>query len=127
MIETVTEKLDKVLEEELKAIESETDPEEKRKRMNAVSALYKERVQYESVRSTEDAAFKKANTDIVIAETQAANDKKNRIWNGVIKGAEIGIPLIFEGVWLGRVMRFEETGKACSDCFRHLWGRLGRR
>ena len=52
---------------------------------------------------------------------EQVNDRYFRIG---IAAAELIIPLIFDGVWMRKGFKFEETGTYTSGTFRNFFGRL---
>lgn len=126
MITEVNAKVDEVLLNELDSLGT-LDQAQRNARIDSISKLYKERVGYEKLNSDETIEYKKCNNAVQLAEIEQQNSKKDRIWNVVIRGLEIGIPTVTTCVWMQKGLEFEKTGSLVSPVFRNFWSKIGFR
>lgn len=61
-------------------------------------------------------------SDEKLKNTQIQEQVKDRYFRAAIAAAEIGLPLLFYGLWMKRGFKFEETGTFTSTTFRGLFG-----
>lgn len=98
--------------------------DEKIKAAECLTKLYKLRTEEERADGEMRIESGKADSDFVLKEHQLSEQKKDRWFKAVIAAAELGIPLIFYGVWMNKGFKFEETGTFTSQTFRNLFGRF---
>ena len=67
---------------------------------------------------------KQADSEMQLKEKQLAESKKDRYLKLVTDGASIVLPLVVSWVWMGRGLRFEETGAFTSRTNQWLNGFL---
>lgn len=108
------DEIKEMLSEEIKKqIEdlSELDPgnEEKSKAIDNVVKLYKLTLEKE-----------KASCDSENERNQLNEQKRDRYVKIGIAAAEIILPLIFYGAWIGKGLRFEKDGSFTSTTFKNL-------
>lgn len=118
----MNEEICKLMDEEIKSqIEDisslETGSDEKIKATESLSKLYKLRIDDKRLDNEQYKAMEES-------YTQLTEQRKERWFKAGIAAAEIGIPLIFYGIWMRRGLKFEETGTFTSQTFRGLINRF---
>ena len=107
MEENIKELLTKEIAAEIKDLSKfQSGSEEKTEAIDALATLYKLKIE-------ED----KSQRDI-------ADKVKERYFKTGIAVAEIILPLVFYGIWMGKGFKFEETGSITSTTFKGLINRF---
>ena len=118
----MNEEICKLMDEEIKSQLEEMSSlkagsDEKIKATESLSKLYKLRIDDERL----DNELLKETME---KEALLTEQKKDRWFKTGIAAAEIGIPLIFYGIWMRRGFKFEETGTFTSQTFKGLINRF---
>lgn len=128
MDEKTNELLTKSLRESIEGLEClEFGSAEWLKAVEGIEKMYK--VKVEVFKAESDCVENRERTYAAerendIKKRQLAADRKDRIIRYVISGAEIVIPLIFYGIWMGKGFKFEESGSYTSTTFRNLFSKF---
>ena len=114
MADGIKEKLDKEIERELDEMYlAHPNEEGYSAATERLETLYKLKI---------DEA--KAESEVLTTNQQLAESKKDRWIKLGVEVAGIVLPLGFYGIWMGRGLKFEQTGSFTSTTFRGLINRF---
>lgn len=116
MVET-KDLLEKEIESQIQSLSTmESGSQEKASAVDDVAKLYKLKLEEAKLdKEYEEKWHNRAENQVVFEDESRL--KKLRL---VLDAAGIAAPLIFYGVWMGRGLKFEETGAFTSSTFRGL-------
>lgn len=101
-----------------------TGSEDKSKAIDDLVQLYKLRIEEKKIAEARAASETKEANEIFQSKLQLAEQKKDRYFRAGIAAAELILPLIFYGIWMGKGLKFEETGTFTSATFKGLLNRF---
>lgn len=116
--------LDEAVRSELEDFLDCPNIEEKYKRVSLIDTLYsmlekelKRSDDFEKSELERNLDFREKNLD----RKEKKLDRYCRVGMSVV---EIGVPLIFYGIWMNKGFKFEETGVYTSNTFRNLFSKF---
>lgn len=124
----MNDKINKAMDEEiLSRLEDlkqmDVSSKEYEKSVDVVTKMYSQRTEEYKVEcdfysKEHDAELKEKEAELKERESNPLN--MNRIIDVSLRGLEIVVPVIFTGVWMGRCLKFEETGTFTSQVSKNL-------
>lgn len=103
--------LDKEYSDTLKAIkDAQAGSEEAKWQLQKLTELHKQRMNEEQ--TDRDTVMK--HEELVLKKQQLTEGKKDRIVKIVLEGAVILVPCVTSSYWMGKGLKFEETGSFTS-------------
>lgn len=99
----------------IEEIKAQADVEEKCERRVMDSEQHKAELAGKNADRTREEAFQ---------ERQLREQKIDRYVRTGVAAAELVLPLVFYGIWMGRGFKFEETGVYASTTFKNLFNRF---
>lgn len=137
-MDNITKLLEKEIEEQIKKLSSIEDAKEKSMAVEDVTKLYKLRI--EQAKNEAELAEKQARREMeahqikLDSETKERSENleefrlsemvRDRYFRTGIAVLEIGLPLMFYGVWMRRGSKFEKDGTYTSKTFMNLFNRF---
>ncbi len=101
-----------------------TGSDDKSKAIDDLVQLYKLRIEEKKIAEARAESETKEANDLFQTKKQLAEQKKDRYFRAGIAAAELILPLIFYGIWMGKGLKFEETGTFTSATFKGLLNRF---
>lgn len=137
-MDNITKLLEEEIEEQIKNLSDISDPKQKSMAVEDVTKLYKLRI--EQVKNETELAEKQARREMEARQIKLDSEAKERSENleefrlsemvrdryfrTGIAMLEIGLPLMFYGVWMSRGFKFEKDGTYTSKTFMNLFNRF---
>lgn len=137
-MDNITKLLEEEIEEQIKNLSSIKDAKEKSMAVEDVTKLYKLRI--EQAKNETELAEKQARREMEARQIKLDSEAKERSENleefrlsemvrdryfrTGIAVLEIGLPLMFYGVWMRRGFKFEKDGTYTSKTFMNLFNRF---
>lgn len=137
-MDNITKLLEEEIEEQIKNLPSIKDAKEKSMAVEDVTKLYKLRI--EQAKNEAELAEKQARREMEARQIKLDSEAKERSENleefrlsemvrdryfrTGIAVLEIGLPLMFYGVWMRRGFKFEKDGTYTSKTFMNLFNRF---
>lgn len=125
------EMLEAQIQAELEKIKDMPDGEEKAKAISNLEKLYKLKLSDDEIESNFAIAEKKVfaeserlDNERSLSEAELKENEKSKFWDKVLKGFEIGGPLILSAVFMSKGFKFEQTGVYGSKTFGTLFSKL---
>ena len=137
-MDNITKLLEEEIEEQINNLSGISDPKQKSMAVENITKLYKLRI--EQAKNEAELAEKQARREMEtrqveldaavkersenLEECRLSEQVTDRYFRAVIAGLEIGLPLLFYGIWMRRGFRFEEKGTYTSKTFMNLCNRF---
>lgn len=118
---TIRKMLDNEYTETLQAIsEAQTGSDEAKWELQKLTELHKQRMNEEQTERDSYVQFE----ELELKKKQAKDGKFDRITKVVLDGAAIAVPCVVSSYWMGKGLKFEETGSFTSRVGNWVSGHL---
>jgi len=115
--------LDEVIEQEIENLEF-SEGEAKTQAIKDLAQLHKLRIDEIKTQAEIEEKRDRLAYDEKVKLQENEEGRIDRVVRIITAGAELLIPLGFYGIWMGKGLRFEETGSFTSTTFKNLVSRF---